>query len=87
MAMILIATGTGIIYWKKKMTNHLGSPSNASIQSQSIGVSSSDKIFQNIWIRAKSQWSMAEIHRNKWQLHDLCHSEDFLNSVNKTNLA
>lgn len=53
--------------------------SNAAIQSQSIWVylPQINWLSQNIEIRAKSQWSLAEIHRNKWHLNEFMSHRGF----------
>lgn len=67
MTMILITTEIIIKYWKKKTIIWEFFLSNAAIQSQSIWIylPQINWLSQNIGIRAKSQRSLAEIHRNK----------------------
>ena len=83
--MILITTGIRIKYWKEKMTNHLEIPGNKTIQSQAIWISSS---------KITSEYEVWPILGGAWQkftknvtLKWFYVNEDFINSVNKTNLT
>ena len=80
MTMILTTTGIRSKYWKKKwLIIWEFFLRNAVIQSQSIWAyhPQINRLSQNTEIRANSQWSLAEIHRNKWHKMILCHSKDF----------